>query len=290
MGEHLVIELGQERPLCLQRRIGLAHPGCEIARELAGEPWPALRATPDHHRIGAGRSKRHNSILVRANVAIDDDGDRDHVLDGPHCAPVGMSVIELTARATVHRDQAYACLLGPACEFRGVDRTLVPAQPHLEGDGDADRGDRRLDQPQGMVEITHQRGSGLPTGDVPRRASHVDVDNLGARVDRDARALGHPVRFASCELNDMNADTVGLRPPSHILPPSHQSSACGHLGHHQAGAEQRGHAPKRAVRHARHGSQEDPITDANPAHFQTHPGGSSLGMGKTAQRMQLPRF
>ena len=53
MAERLLVERADERELVAQRRRRFAAAGCEIARELAGKPRPALGAAADHHGVGA---------------------------------------------------------------------------------------------------------------------------------------------------------------------------------------------------------------------------------------------
>ena len=131
-------------------------------------------------------------------------------LDGAHRRPVGASLVELAAGAAVHRHQADAGALGALRQLRGVDGAIVPAEPHLERHRNRHRVDGRLDQGQGMIEIAHQRGSGLAAGDVAGRAAHVDVDDRGARGLRDAGSLRHPARFATGELHHVDADPLPL--------------------------------------------------------------------------------
>ncbi len=61
---------------------------------------------------------------------------------------------------------------------------------------------------QRVVEIAHQRRARLPAGHVPRRATHVDVDDGRAGSFGDARALRHPARLAARELHDVNASAL----------------------------------------------------------------------------------
>ena len=46
-----------------------------------------------------------------------------------------------------------------------------------------------------------------------RRAAHVDVDDRGAGALGDARAFGHPARFAAGKLHDMQAGAVVFEAP-----------------------------------------------------------------------------
>jgi hypothetical protein len=52
-----------------------------------------------------------------------------------------------------------------------------------------------------MIEIAHQRGTGLPSSHVFGRAAHVDIDKMRAGGFCDTRAFGHPPRIASGDLH-----------------------------------------------------------------------------------------
>src|SRR5215470_12583991 len=101
----------------------------------------------------------------------------------------------------MNRDEPYARCFRTARQFWCIDRAVVPTETHLEGYWHRNRGHRRVDQADRMVEITHQRRSRLAIGDVPRRAAHVDINDGGAAVHRDAGALRHPLCLATGDLN-----------------------------------------------------------------------------------------
>ena len=63
MRQHLLVVRGDQRELLGERRRRLAPAGREIARDLAGQPRPALRGAADHHRVGAGRCERRVGIV-----------------------------------------------------------------------------------------------------------------------------------------------------------------------------------------------------------------------------------
>ncbi len=84
--------------------------------------------------------------------------------------------------------------------------------------GTVGRGDGRLDQRQRVVEVAHQRRTGIAAGHLARGAAHVDVDDVGAGVGRGARALRHPAGFAPGELDDVRPGAGPLRP--------HHRAAC----------------------------------------------------------------
>src|SRR6516225_10625402 len=108
MLKHRLVEIEEQTPLCVERRIAHRLTGGEKARELPREPRPALRAASDHHGIRTGRAQCCDRIIAAADIAVDDHRDGDRLLDGAHRRPIGATVVELTARAAVDSDHAYA--------------------------------------------------------------------------------------------------------------------------------------------------------------------------------------
>ncbi len=84
-----------------------------------------------------------------------------------------------------------------------------------------------------MVEIAHQRGARLPAGHLPRRTAHVDVDDGGAAGLRDARALPHPARLATRQLDDVRAQALPFGPQPCLGTPLDERRARGHFGDDQ---------------------------------------------------------
>src|ERR1700761_1807090 len=97
----LVIERADMRKLLAKRRRSLDDPGLEPPRDLAGQPRLALRAAADHDRVGAGGFDRRNCLLERRDVAIDDERNPDRIPHGPHRAPIGLALVELTTGAAM---------------------------------------------------------------------------------------------------------------------------------------------------------------------------------------------
>ena len=195
-------------------------------------------------------------------------GIRDRIPDRADRAPIGVALVELTARAAVHRNQLHAGGLGAARQFRRVEGTIVPAEPHLQRHRHFHGGDRRLDQCQRVIEIAHQRRAGLAAGHVARRTAHVDIDDFGAGGFGNPRAFRHPADLAARELNDMRTDSGRLAAQPRHWAAVDEIVAGGHFGNHKSGAERCGQTPKRRIGDARHRRQKDPIGDLNIAYFQ----------------------
>jgi len=134
---------------------------------------------------------------------------------------------------------------------------MIPAQPGLERHRHIHRAHHRLDQPQRMIRVAHQRR--------PRRAvsagtchllggtSHVDIDELCAATCDHARGLGDPVRIAAGQLHGGILDPqpkLGLfaRAGSGL----HHLLAGDHFADHQPRAELRHDRPKGQIRDSRH--------------------------------------
>ncbi len=265
MRQHLLVERVDDGPLLDERRRRFTRAACEEARHLSRPPWAPLRGATDHHRVGAGQCQRLARVVVTVDIAVDDHRDGDAVLDRAHGPPVGAPLVELAAGAPMHRDETDAGLLGAACKIGRVDRTVVPAEPHLQRDRHRDCRHGGLDQARCMIEVAHERGSRLAAGNVPRRAAHVDIDDRRARTFRDAGALAHPAGFATGELHHMDRDVLAFGPQQRLGASFDQRVAGGHLRHHQAHPEPRGRAPERRIGHPRHRRQNHRIRQRDAA-------------------------
>ena len=162
-------------------------------------------------------------VVLGQDVAVDDDGDADSFLDLAHEGPVGGAGVELLTGAAMHGDHADAGLLRDAGETRRVQAGVVPAHAHLQRDRDRDGFDGRLQDRRGGDFVAHQRGpGGLADGDLPDRAAEVDVDQMGAFIDRQTRGFGHRGRVAAGKLDRGNTSvTVDL---------GHIAGSCGFPG------------------------------------------------------------
>ena len=193
-------------------------------------------------------------------VAVGDDRDRHRVLDGADRRPVGCPGVELAARAAVDGDHPDAGGLGAARQLGRVDRGVVPAEPHLQRHRQRRGADRRLDQGQRMVEVAHQRRAGVAARHLLGRAAHVDVDDVGAGVGRGPGALGHPVRLAAGELDDMGAVAGALGPEQRLGVADRQLVSGHHFRDDQPGADRRAPA-------SRNGRSETPDIGARSTRF-----------------------
>ena len=182
-------------------------------------------------------SKRGHRLLERGDIAVDDERNADRIPDGAHRAPIGIALVELAARAAMHRNHLHARGLRAARQFRRVERALVPAEPHLQRHRHFHRRYRRLDQPQRVVEIAHQRRTGLAAGHVARGTAHIDIDDFGAGGFGDPRAFRHPDGLAARELNDMRAYSGRLASQPRHRPAIDEIIAGRHLGNDESGAK-----------------------------------------------------
>jgi hypothetical protein len=98
-----------------------------------------------------------------------------------------------------------------------------------------------------MIEIAHQCRTRLAAGHMPRRATHVDVDDRGTIAFGDARAFRHPARLAAGELHHMHADALPLRAQHRVAAALDQLGTGGHFRDHEPGAKLRHQAPERRV-------------------------------------------
>ena len=190
------------------------------------------------------------------------------VLHLPDKVPVGAAGVELLAGAAVHRDHADAAVLRDARQPRRVQAGVVPAHAHLQRHRHRHRPHRRLQDARRRRLVAHQRGAGqLADRDLFHRAAEIDVDDVGAAIDRDPRRLGHRRRVAAGELHrgglPLWPSSSAIRRVVAVLP--HHRPGGDHLGYHQPGAKLPGEPAERQVGHARHRRQDDRRLDSDTA-------------------------
>ena len=128
-----------------------------------------------------------------------------------------------------------------------------------------------------MIEIAHQGRTGEALGHLPRRTAHIDVDDVGAGIDSNACALGHPVRLAPGELDDTGLQRcVQRRLAHHVDPAAGQRVAGDHFRHDHARPETLRLAAERQIRHARHGRQNGRNGDPVGTDREVHASGQIL--------------
>jgi hypothetical protein len=149
-------------------------------------------------------------IITASAPDAANERDGNSVLHRADRHPVGAALVELLARAAVHRHKLHACRLRLAGELGRVEARMVPSQPHLEGHRDGDGLDRGDDQVEREIWLAHQGGAGQATGHFLGGATHVDVDDGGACGLCQASGLSHPVRIATGDLDDMGIDPLAL--------------------------------------------------------------------------------
>ena len=227
---------------------------------------PATGVPRSRSRISPG------STQIAAAVHRDPHGFR-HARDE---VPVGQAVIRLRGGAAVHGHRRRARRFDHARQFGRIHLALVPAGAHLHGDGDLHRLHHRGNDAGGMLGLAHQAAAGVVLRNLRHRASHVDVDDVGAAGFDNLRGGGH-VRGIAAE--DLNGDRPLLFGELEILEraadAAHERLRRHHLRDHQAARAMPLHeAAERRVGHAGHGG------DAHRGQRQ----GDGPGIGASAAR------
>ena len=163
------------------------------------------------------------------DVPVDDQRNIDRIPHGANRLPVCFALVELAARTAMHRDQLHTGILCATRQFWRVDRAMIPAKTHFQSYRYAHGANRRLDQRQRMIEIAHQRRTGLASSHMACRTAHVNVDNVRACGFRDPRAFGHPARLAACQLHDVRSDARRLRTQQRHRPAARKVVTGGHF-------------------------------------------------------------
>jgi hypothetical protein len=261
MAEQGLVVFQHHHELVRERRFRRPTIAAQAIHDLGRKPGPAVGAAPDHHPVGAGLGQGRLHILKAADVAVDDHRDRDRLLDPSHESPIGRAAIHLAAGPAVNRDRLNAAVLGDSGQARCVAALVVPAGPHLEGHRQGNRGRRGGQDPRRQAFVAHQRRAGLLVDHFFHRATEVDVDDRGTPVLVESRRLGHGLGVAARQLHrHRRLRLIAGRELARILNPlpgrSDHRVAGDHLRDHQPSAEALDQAPKRRIRHPRHGRQD----------------------------------
>ncbi len=259
MGEHGVIMGKQQGALGVEVGFGSVGAGTEVVGDLGGEPRAAVAGAADHDAICAGQGFGGGGVLWGVDVAIDDNGNGNGLLDVGDERPVGDAGVELLTCAAMDDDHPYAAGFGDLGHAGGVQAGVVPAHAHLECDGNAD-GAHSCFQYGGSGDfVAHEGGAGLlSNGNLADRAAKIYVDDFGAHGFAHAGGFGHGGRFATGELDGTEARTFikgGHAQRVAIL--AQHGPGRDHFGHDHAGAQAFGKTTERQVGDARHRSEDD---------------------------------
>src|SRR3954468_5851782 len=104
-GADALIERADIAKLRVERRGGFRRPALQASADLAGQPGLALRATANHHGIGARGLERGERLLVGCDVAIDDERNGDRFAPRADRVPIGLALVKLASGAAVHGDE-----------------------------------------------------------------------------------------------------------------------------------------------------------------------------------------
>ncbi len=114
---------------------GLGCFACKVLPDLPEQPGHAQGPPADRDAGAAGDLQNLPGILPGEHIAIGDHRDLQGLAHGGDCLPVRLAGVLLHAGAAVDGEAVHPLLLGHAGKGHGVDAVLVPADAHLEGQG-----------------------------------------------------------------------------------------------------------------------------------------------------------
>jgi len=101
-----------------------------------------------------------------------------------------------------------------------------------------------------VIEIAHQRRTGLAAGHVAGGATHIDIDDFGPTGFGDTRAFRHPFGLATRELDDVRPYSGCLASQQRHRPAIDEIIAGCHFGNDESGPERSRETPKRRIGNA----------------------------------------
>lgn len=159
---------------------------------------------------------------------------------------------------------------------------MVPAGADFQGDRDRHGGNHRSKDLGDQALVAHQRRTGGLVADLLGRTTHVDVDDLCAKLNVGTRGIGQHLRVGAGDLNAAWFVFVAMNEPLLGLAALPQAGVAGnHLGNCHARAQPPAQAAKGLIGDAGHGREDQGIGQPVRANgYRRH--GSSLPVGMRA--------
>ena len=151
--------------------------------------------------------------------------------------PVGLAGVHLRAGAAVDGQGGDARVLQPFGKADDALGVLVPAQPRLDGDGDADGLDHGLGDAQQLGDVAQHAGSGALARNLFDGAAEVDVEQFGPGLFDNARRLDHGLHLAAVDLDAHGAFAAeDVQLAARAFDVANQGVGTDELGVHEVGA------------------------------------------------------
>ena len=272
MFEHLFVERRDDhRTGC--RAMARPRAGCPSRRacDLAGQPRSALRSAADHD--GSRRRRLARARLASSRVRISPltmTGICTASFTARTAFQSAIALVELTTGAAMHGDRVGCPRLRRGEQVRRIDDWMHPSQA-------ASSASRELLTACTVASISRSAWSRSRISADPDamlvtmlgRATHVDVDDVGALGLRDTGALRHPTRLTAGELDRFDGQAPPIAAPPGLAAVFDQRRACRHLRNDEARPELLGHAAERRIGDAGHRGQNHPICERDRANRRT---------------------
>ena len=241
------------------RRLRQQFSGGEVMRDLAEDPWPALRSAADHHCVGPGVIQHEFRALRRIDIAVCDHRNAYRCLHRGNRVVFGQAGVLLIAGAAVHRERCDAATFCDARDAQRVAMFAIPASADLQRDRNTriDRIHHRRQDARDQRLIAQQRRASPGVADFLRWATHVDIDDLRALLDVVTRGIGEHIGNRAGDLHADRRRFAGMVHPVQRLARAPETRVgTGHLRHAQPGAESLAQYAERFIGNAGHRRQD----------------------------------
>ena len=151
-------------------------------------------------------------------------------------------------------------MFGDAGDGEGVAAFLVPAGTKLQRHWHRHRLHHRFQNATDQHLVAQQGRAGVGVAHLLGRAAHVDVDDLRAMVDIEARRIAHHLRISAGNLHRDRIDfAFMIGATAGFLATPEQRVRGHHFRHRHAGAQALAQLAKWPIRHASHGCDEQVV-------------------------------
>ena len=147
-GFHHLIKAGTDDWLPGQRRA-----------DLRKQKWIAQRSAPDGQPVAACFAQGAQGGIGRYDIAVEQHGNAHRLLYARDSLPVRLTGILLLARATVDGEQIGPALLGDMRKLGRAQVIVVPAQAHLDRNGQGGGFPHGGNDLRAQRQVAHQRAA-----------------------------------------------------------------------------------------------------------------------------------
>ncbi len=143
----------------------------------------------EHYSVCSREIKHLARLLRRGDISVGKHWNPDSGSDIADRLVLGVALVEVRARAAVHRQSLNAAGLGDLCDLRPISRCVIPTSANLERHWHVHCANNRFENMGHERFVFEQRGATELPANLFGGTTHVDINDLRAEVHVEARSF-----------------------------------------------------------------------------------------------------